>query len=380
MMYTKRIWLVLVFVAVFGLSFAYGESVLKRVTAIEDPELGEMLRIALENMPEIQKLAEYERLSSSGSNDRRREFTEKLADVRVEVEQAKVETARIVSEIYSQVILLDEQIDTTMQMYKKASIGAKGELATELLLATAELKAERATSLAKLRAAMNIVPKFAFSTKPVKMLNSWIELCLVGDSIYVHKYAKPFSKRKSSNESDWIGKKSRNEIFELLRELGKDEKLLPMRVDISSMVDASGNLGELRQALVDVLKNAKVQVDAEVHVDRNLHRYYTTYYEVVENEILTGKSTRKRVIKKGRSTIETIREKITTDEIVGNVKWTTTRPWKLPWQYVLSYDEQSKEFAEKAKKAMLDAAKEKGVEELVTVKLKELKKEDDKKE
>ena len=377
MMSTKRIWLVLVFVAGLGLSLAHGESVLKRVTAVEDPELGEMLRIALENMPQVQKLKEYEKLSNSGPKEQILKFRAKVADARVELEQAKVDTARVVTEIYSQVVLLDEQIDTTMRMYKKADIGAKGELATELLLAIAELKADRATALAKLRAAMNIVPKFAFSTKPLNMLNSRLKLCLINDSIYAYEYSWPFGKYDSKSKVRLLGKKTRAEIYELLRQLASDEKLLPIRIDISSTADASGNLGELRAAIVDVLEDAKVQIDAEVRIDGFLHKRYTTEYEIIENKILTGQNVRETYRENGRNRQKWVPEKITTDEFVGKAIGLADRPWGLPRQYFLSYDEQSKDLAEKTKKAVMDAAKEKGVEELITVTLKELEKEGD---
>lgn len=358
---TKRIRLILVFVGVFGFSMALGESVLKRVTAVEDPELGEILRIALENMPEAQKLKEYLASNSYSKN--------RLDILKSSEESAKVKTARVVTEIYSQVRLLDEQIDTTMRMYKKAGDESKGELGTELLLAAAELKAERVSALADLRVAMNIVPKFAFSTKATRTLNSWIELSLIEDSIYVYEYSKPFYEYKFSNKTELIGKKSRKEIYELLKELSKDKKLLPVRVDISNTKNGSSHIDGLREAIVELFEGAKVQIDAEVHVDRNSNRKNEISYEIIGNEVFEIHSIR------GRNKMIRNLAKVVFDGDVKKMKWLADEPWRMPREYILSCDEQSKELAEKTKKVIMGAAKENGVGELVTVTLKELEKE-----
>jgi hypothetical protein len=111
-------------------------SILSRVQTIDDPELGQLIRIAIENSPEVKMLDEYRLGRIRGTSEEYR-MMENAA------EAARPKIVRSVTENYAQIKLLDIQLE---QFEKKIlSIRVTDPVQTELLLAKAELEAQRTT-------------------------------------------------------------------------------------------------------------------------------------------------------------------------------------------------------------------------------------------
>ena len=93
-------------------------SILERAQRVEDPELGDLIRMAMENRKGISKKEAFE-------------------------------IVRQVTQTYSQIKLLDLQIEQIAQ--KAEATRGPAEMRYELLLAKAELESKRTTELARLR-------------------------------------------------------------------------------------------------------------------------------------------------------------------------------------------------------------------------------------
>ena len=76
-----------------------GASILSRIQVVDDPELGELIRIALANLPESKRVAKF--------YHRRNREKEKYNQLLEQEEIAKLRTVRSVTEAYAQITLLD---------------------------------------------------------------------------------------------------------------------------------------------------------------------------------------------------------------------------------------------------------------------------------
>jgi len=110
-------------------------SVMKRVQREEDPELGDLIRLAMENR-------------------------------KVKKEEA-FEVVRRVTQSYAQIRLLDKQI---AEVTRKAESAQNAEMRGELLLAQAELESKRLTEMANLRELVGILPQLPLAEQTTKAL------------------------------------------------------------------------------------------------------------------------------------------------------------------------------------------------------------------
>ena len=221
--------------------------VLERVKTVDDRELGELIRIAIDNLLETKELKRFSgrRLSSSGIS------REKYAELKNEHEKLKLElqgaeeiaiakVIRSVTEVYAQIKLLDTQIEQTR--IKMDSLNSSDAIYTELALAIAELQAKRSTQLAQLRQIMNIVPKYAFGHKPAKTLNGWLVLDVIGDQVYTFKALRPFKESDTikgnprytrMSNTEIIKEMSKKEAVGYIKNYIKDKNKHPFRIDIT---------------------------------------------------------------------------------------------------------------------------------------------------
>ncbi len=175
----KKVWLLAVCMCLMSGPLAIAAdsekqgSILGRLQAINDDELGQLIRIALANLPETKAL-----MNPPYRKDQT-ERQELMFELRKAEETAKSKAIRRVTEVYSQIKLLDIQIEHTEQ--KIISLKKNSAIQIELILARAELDSKRTTKLAELREIMNILPKHAFGRKPTTALNSWFKLDVIDD-------------------------------------------------------------------------------------------------------------------------------------------------------------------------------------------------------
>jgi len=332
-----------------------GESILERVQVIEDPELGELVRIALANLLETKEAARlYETWQGYSSGTKRYELGKQYRVVKKREEEKKPKVVRAVTETYAQIILLDTQIE---QIDKKISSSRTTEaVQAELILARAELEARRMTKLAELREIMNIVPKHAFGRKPVETLGTWLSFDVIGDFVYVFNYLRPYREAQNHWQSEPVGAMSRKAAVGHIKDLMREKYRLPVRVDIFRNESGIKFSEELYEELIQVFKNAKVELDAEVYLDDEIRQkdqgseYFVREGKVYDNE-------------------DRMRRKQARDElrVFDEIKHLVGLPKRLPRKFIIRYDTESKDLASRIADAIKVKAKELGVEGFVEI-------------
>ena len=137
-------------------------SVLDRVQNESDPELGELIRAAIERNAKLTQSQQAEPL----------------------------ELIRKVTLSYTQIKLFDQQIAEVSRRLEEVS--GPAELRYELLLAKTELEANLMTEVANLRELMGIIPRHAFDQLPIETLSSWVILRVIDEGVYVLDSLQPF--------------------------------------------------------------------------------------------------------------------------------------------------------------------------------------------
>jgi hypothetical protein len=199
---------------------------------VDDPELGELLRVALQR--------------SGGVSD-------------------ELRTVRAVTESYAQIKLLDRQI-AQIQQRIQSGVGS-ADLRHELLLAAAELESKRIVELANLREAMGIIPEHAFGKRRVWNLRTWLELDALDGAVHVIEHLQPFTEGQPRSEERYrsVGLMSRTETLDYIqRQLAKPDGL-PVRIDVRGAAEAVKLSEELHQAVIELVKQAGREMQAEVH-------------------------------------------------------------------------------------------------------------------
>lgn len=330
-------------------------SILSRVQTIDDPELGRLIRIAIENSPEVKMLDEY-RLG------RVRATSEEYQTMANAAEAAHPKIVRSVTEIYAQIKLLDIQLE---QLEKKIlSIRATATVHTELILAKAELEAKRTTELARLREVMNFVPEHAFSRIPVKNLKSWLVLEIIDDDI-VHVFKKSprgFIERERFTyyrDVEPVKVMPQREIISYLRGFLRSEENRPIRIAICRNDAGLKSSEELYKQIIEMAKREKLQMQVDVYLDPRIQtdKQYSAYMR--QGQIYWGRLPSERKIPSEGEQEEDFYEE--------NMPRFFNTPNYLPLKLTINFDEESKDMALRMEKAVKDAAKNSGVEHLVEI-------------
>ena len=174
-------------------------SILSRVQSETDPELSDLIRIAIANQKNV-----------AGKDT--------------------LEIVRKVTQSYAQIKLLDQQIE---QITRKAESGTgPAEMRYELVLAKAELESKRTTELANLREVMGVIPRFPLEKKQVETLNTWLRLNVVDQRVYVMDALKPFLPDWAEWRAKSLGLLAEKETLDYVRSRLTDKGSLPIRIDI----------------------------------------------------------------------------------------------------------------------------------------------------
>ncbi len=344
-------------------------SVLERAMTVDDRELGELIRIAIENLAETNDLKRFSerRLSQSGmTRERYAELKNEHAKLKLELhgaeEAARANVVRSVTEVYAQIKLLDTQIKQTR--IKMDSLSSSDAIFTELTLAVAELEAKRSTQLAQLRQIMNIVPKYAFGHKPAKTLNGWLVLDVIGDQVYTFKALRPFKEsdtiggnpryRRISN-TEIIDKMSKKEAVGYIKNYIKDKDRHPFRIDITRTTAGTKPSVELYDDIVRTIKAEKVELESVVYLHTDVHdrSHYRSYFR--EGQIYT------RYDRSRRDPYLGSEQGYVNYYFVSRLK----DPKNLPLKHTLEFDEESEELANRINDVLLSKAKELKVEKLI---------------
>lgn len=336
-------------------------SILDRVQAIDDDELGQLIRIAIANLPETKALMNPPYKKSPEENEKLKYELQKAE------ETAKPKAIRGVTEVYSQIKLLDTQIEHTEQ--KINSLKKNEAIQIELILARAELDTRRTTKLAELREIMNIVPKHAFWRKPVTALKSWFKLDVIDDYVYIVKCLKPYyysdyrsvKQIERYTETDPVKCMPEEDAISYVHKLIKKQDQLPLRVDISRNAAGSKLSKQIRERIIKMVKNENMQLEVEVYLDE---------------KVRSGVYKQDWFLKDGKIyyTLYSLKRNRPVDKRVY-FEDDMSRPFKnvgrLPAKYNIEYDAEGKDLAFRTKEALKETAKKYGVTQFVEIELRE---------
>ena len=344
-----------IFFIVAGLSVKVSaqeeNSILNRIQTIEDPELGELISIALENFnsPELEELKIYE-----SSNLINFEYT-KLKNL---VQTQKLQIVRKVTEAYSEIKLLDSQIE---QIEKRLYFSKSLEtLASELFLAKTELETKLTNKLAELRETMNIIPIHPFGRRPVEQINAWIKLEVIGEQVVVFNCSKPFNNNYYLMEHNFIKLMSHNEAFDYIT---NNLKTLPVRIDILRNIEGIKLSEELNKQIIDFIKDKNLEMQAEVYLNQIRTQQFATGLLIQDGKVgtsITGASKTTKVL-------SGLLDPNQVDDYIH--RYSIGLPERLPQVFNLRYDEESKDLALDIEKNINNFAQKNGIEKLITVKM-----------
>lgn len=328
------------------------KSVLDRIQRIDDPELGELIRIAIENT-KVSLLKELETLTRNEEEHKKFENS---------IEKIELQTVRKVTEAYSEIKLLDSQIE---QIEKRLSLSKSPEtLTNELFLAKTELEARLTDKLAELREIMHIIPVHPLGRRKLEELNTWIKLDVIGDQVSVFNCSKPFDEYAYRMKHNFVKMMSLKEAFDYVT---NNIKELPIRIDILRNTEGIKLSDELNKQIIDFIKDKKLEMEAEVHLDDHIRTLPTTGRIIIHDEKI-GTSIRTQDTPRGK--IETLSGIIDPNELESYIQAILIRqPSLLPNTILLQHDDESKDLALSIEKNVKDFAQEKGIDKLVTVKM-----------
>jgi hypothetical protein len=311
-------------------------SVLSRVQQESDPELSELIRIAMANHQESS-------------------------------EQERFEIVRKITQSYAQIKLFDQQI---MQVGQKLEANTgPADLRYELLLARAELESKRMTELATLREIMGIVPRFPFDKQPTGDLNTWLNLQVLDQRVVVYDALKPFEDYFALWRHNVRGVLSEKETLDYIRGRLKDRKNLPMRVLINYRPE-SRNAGErLRGAVLTLAQETGTDMDVEVRLELIwwVNPTKEAPFFCREGKIRTlyawpmrRPDGRAPFFQKGLMVVEP-------NDLEQHVLWRLTYPGNVPISLRVEYDQASALLARQVAEMIKTTAQNLGVADLVAV-------------
>ncbi len=209
-------------------------SIVDRVQREDDPELKELIGIAVTNRKNVS-------------------------------EQERFEIVRMVTQSYAQIKLLDQQIE---QIARKAETAAgPAEMRYELLLAKAELESKRMTELAHLREVMGVIPRFPFESQPVRTLNAWVTLQVLEGRVLVHDALRPLVEYWAMTRHKVLGLLSEKETLDYLGGRLRDKDSLPIRVHIYYKAETYSASVRLRDAIFALAREANAEMQTDVYLE-----------------------------------------------------------------------------------------------------------------
>jgi hypothetical protein len=209
-------------------------SILDRVQNESDPELGELIRAAIEREQKLPKS----------------QHTEPL------------ELIRKITISYTQIKLFDQQIAEVSRRLEEVS--GPAELRYELLLARTELEAKLMTEVANLRELMGIVPRHAFDKQPNKSLSCWVILRVLDEGVYVLDSLQPFHNYELRRRYKSLGLQSRKETLDYVREKLKDPNNFPIRIELCHTAEMSFAAKDLHGKVISLAIETNCQMEVEV--------------------------------------------------------------------------------------------------------------------
>jgi hypothetical protein len=314
-------------------------SILDRVQNESDPELGELIRAAIEREQKLPKSQQKEAL----------------------------ELIREITVSYTQIKLFDQQIAEVSRRLEEVS--GPAELRYELLLAKTELKAKLMTEVANLRELMGIVPKHAFDQQPIESLSSWVILRVLDEGVYVLDSLQPFQTYEVRRRCKSLGLQSRKEALDYVREKLKDPNNFPIRIELCHRAEMSFAAKDLHGKVVSLAIETNCQMEAEVSMTQ------------IQN-VGTGVSS--LFIREG--TISTLHKPgplkrpdggpkdlgtgvVEPNDLDQHIMWRLLRPKHVPLKFRIEHDKASSKLARQTADKVRIITKDLDISELVDVEI-----------
>lgn len=306
-------------------------SVMTRVQREEDPELGDLIRLAMENR-------------------------------KVGREEA-FEVIRKVTQSYAQIKLLDQQI---AEVSRKAESATLAEMRYELLLAKAELESKRTTEVANLREMVGVLPQLPLAEQPIPALKGWVSLQLIGERVYVLDGQQPFSDFWAIRRWNLVGFLSEKETLEYVRKRLQDKESLPMLFQIYYDSETDTQARDLRNKMISVAKETHSQMDTEMRLERIAFTGSgkSTFFLRV-GKITTFYTHAMQRPDGGPEPLVT--GLVSPKDLEQHILWRLTMPKNLPLTFRIEYDQASASLAKKVADAAKAVVKRLGIGELAGV-------------
>ena len=312
-------------------------SVLDRVQNESDPELGELIRAAIERDAKL-------------PSSKRKE---------------PLELIRKVTLSYTQIKLFDHQIAEVSRRLEEVS--GPAELRYELLLSKTELEANLMAEVANLRELMGIIPKHAFDTKPIESLSSWVILRVLDEGVYVLDSLQPFREYWARLRCKSLGLQSEKKALNYVREKLKDPNNFPIRIELCHTAEMSFAAKDLHGKVVSLAIETNCQMEAEVSMTQ------------IEN---IGSGVSSLFIREG--TISTLHKAgplkrpdggpkdlgtgvVEPNDLEQHILWRLLRPKNVPLKFRIEHDKASSKLAKQTADKVRAVAKDLDISELVDV-------------
>jgi hypothetical protein len=336
----KKLMCLLVCLGMATAAIAQGDtsSVLDRVQNVDNPELSELIRVAIENKSKLHKLDQI----------------------------ATMELIRKVTRSYTQIKLFDQQIAEVSRKIEART--GPAEMRYELTLAKTELEAKLMTELADLRELMGIIPKHAFDKKPIETLSSWVILRVLDKGVYVLDTLQPFREYWARRRYKSSGLQSKKEALDYVRELLKDPNNFPVRIDHIYYAEMSNEAKDLHGKVVSLIREANCQMETEVNLTQieNVGSGESTFFlrNGTISTLHAGGAQLKRPDGGSKPLVTGVVEP---NDLEQHILWRLLHPENVPLKFRIEHDETSSKLARQTADKVRAVAKDLGISELVEV-------------
>lgn len=310
-------------------------SVMNRVQREEDPELGDLIRLAMENR-------------------------------KIKKEEA-FEVVRKVTQSYAQIKLLDQQI---AEVARKAEAAKLAEMRGELLLARAELEAKQIVEVANLREMVGILPQLPLAAQPIEALKGHVSVQLIGERVYVlegqPEGQPPFPEWWARQRWNPVGFLPEKEALEYVRKRLQDRESLPMLFQIYYDSETESQSRALRNKMISVAKETHSQMETEMRLARIVFTGSgkSTFY-LREGKITTFYTHEMPRPDGGPEPLVT--GLVNPKDIEQHVLWRLTMPKNVPLTFRIEHDHASAVLAKQVADTARAVVKRLGVGELAGV-------------
>jgi hypothetical protein len=313
-------------------------SVLDLVQNVDDPELGELIRVAIESQAKSRTLTQEETL----------ELTHK------------------VTLSYTQIKLFNQQIQEVSRKID-ANTGPV-EMRYSLLLAKTELEAKRTTEVSNLRKVMGITPRHPFDKKPTEILNTWLHLHVVDQGVHVLDSLKPFVEYWGRWRLKSSGLLAEGETLDYVRERLQNKTNLPIRIDLHHTAAMHRSAEDLRRKIISLIREANCQMEAEVSLKptRDVGSGESMFF-IREGTISTFHTMSGLIKRPDGGSKPIVTGVVEPNDLDQHILWRLTHPGLIPLKYRVEHDETSAKLARQTADRIKAITKDLGIGELVDV-------------